>query len=84
VADHERAHIDRRDHRWKLLGFLLLGIHWFNPIMWVSYSLLCRDIALACDEKVIRALDRENRADYTQAYVSCSEPFYLLIEAESP
>ena len=72
VIAHEQAHLRRGDHLWKPLGFLLLTIHWFNPLMWLSYALLCRDIELACDEKVIRNLGREQRADYMQALVSCS------------
>lgn len=72
VVAHEQAHIRRRDHWWKPLGFLLLTIHWFNPLMWLAYVLLCRDIELACDEKVIKELDNELRADYAQALVVCS------------
>lgn len=72
VIAHEQAHIRRFDHWWKPLGFLLLTIHWFNPLMWVAYCLLCRDIELACDEKVIAELDNEQRADYTKALVACS------------
>lgn len=72
VVAHERAHIRRKDHWWKPLGFLLLTIHWFNPLMWIAYILLCRDIELACDEKVIKELGNEQRADYTQALVACS------------
>ena len=72
VVAHEQAHIHRKDHWWKPLGFLLLTIHWFNPLMWVAYVLLCRDIELACDEKVIKELDNARRADYTQALVVCS------------
>ena len=72
VVAHEQAHIRRRDHWWKPLGFLLLTIHWFNPLMWLAYVLLCRDIELACDEKVIKVLGNEQRADYTQALVACS------------
>ena len=72
VVAHEQAHIHRKDHWWKPLGFLLLTIHWFNPLMWLAYVLLCRDIELACDEKVIKELDNEQRADYTQALVACS------------
>ena len=72
VVAHEQAHIRRKDHLWKPLGFLLLTIHWFNPLMWLAYVLLCRDIELACDEKVIKELGNEQRADYTQALVSCS------------
>ena len=72
VIAHEQTHICRRDHWWKPLGFLLLTIHWFNPLMWLSYVLLCRDIELACDEKVIGEMGNEQRADYTQALVTCS------------
>lgn len=72
VVAHEQAHIKRKDHWWKPLGFVLLSIHWFNPVMWLAYILLCRDIELACDEKVIKELNNEQRADYTQALVSCS------------
>ena len=72
VVAHEQAHIRRKDHLWKLLGFLLLTVHWFNPFMWIGYILLCRDVELSCDESVIKTLDDDQRADYTQALVSCS------------
>ena len=72
VIAHERAHIHRKDHWWKPLGFLLLSVHWFNPVMWLAYSLLCRDIELACDQRVIRELGMELRADYSQALLNCS------------
>ena len=72
VIAHEKAHIRRGDHLWKPLGFLLLSLHWFNPLMWVAYVILCRDIELACDEKVIKELDCEQKADYSQALLSCS------------
>lgn len=72
VVAHEQAHICRKDHWWKPLGFLLLMIHWFNPLMWLAYVLLCRDIELACDEKVIKELGNEQRGDYTQALVASS------------
>ena len=72
VIAHENAHIRRKDHWWKPLGFLLLSIHWFNPLMWLGYILLCRDIELACDEKVIKEMDTEQKADYSQALLSCS------------
>ena len=72
VVAHEQTHIKRKDHWWKPLGFLLLTIHWFNPLMWLAYILLCRDIELACDEKVIVELGNEQRADYTQALVACA------------
>ena len=72
VIAHEEAHIRRKDHWWKPMGFVLLAIHWFNPLMWVGYILLCRDIELACDEKVIREMNNETKADYMEALVACS------------
>ena len=72
VVAHEMAHIRRKDHLSKPLGFLLLTLHWFNPLMWLGYVLLCRDIELACDEKVIKELDHDARADYSQALLTCS------------
>ena len=72
VVAHEQAHIRRKDHWWKPLGFLLLTVYWFNPLLWIAYVLLCRDIELACDEKVIAELGNDQRADYTQALVACS------------
>ena len=72
VVAHEMTHIRRKDHIWKPLGFLLLTLHWFNPLMWLGYVLLCRDIELACDEKVIKELDHDARADYSEALLTCS------------
>lgn len=72
VVAHEQAHMQRKDHWWKLLGFVLMAVHWFNPLMWLGYMLLCRDIELACDEKVVRRLDRGQKADYSQALLCCS------------
>jgi len=72
VIAHEQAHIRRKDHLWKPLGFLILTLHWFNPLMWLGYVLLCRDIELACDEKVIKELDTLQKADYSQALLTCS------------
>ncbi|NLE13608.1 MAG: hypothetical protein GX628_08040 [Clostridiales bacterium] len=72
VVAHEKAHIRRYDHLWKPLGFLLLTLHWFNPLMWLAYILFCRDIELACDEKVIGELDSGQRADYAQTLAACS------------
>ncbi len=72
VLAHERSHLKRLDHIWKPLGFLLLTIHWFNPVMWLGYILLCRDIELACDERVIRNLDRPEIRAYSEALIACS------------
>lgn len=72
VIAHEQAHLRRRDHWWKPLGYLLLAIYWFQPLMWVAYVLLCRDLELACDEAVIGKLSLARRADYSQTLLQCS------------
>ena len=72
VLAHERAHIARRDHWWKPLGYVLLALHWFNPLLWLAYILLCRDIELACDEKVIRDMELPQKKAYSEALLRCS------------
>lgn len=74
VIAHEKAHLKRRDHWWKPLGFLLLTIYWFNPILWIAYFLFCRDIEFACDEKVIRDIGIENKKPYSDTLIYCSVP----------
>ncbi|MDE6221860.1 MAG: M56 family metallopeptidase [Lachnospiraceae bacterium] len=74
VIAHEQAHIKCRDHWWKPIGFLLLSLYWYNPVIWAAYVLFCKDIELACDERVVKNLDAEQRADYSQALLSCSAP----------
>ena len=78
VIAHEKAHLKRHDHWWKPLGFLLLAIYWFNPILWIAYLLLCRDIELACDEKVIRNMGTENKKPYSDALINCSVPRRMI------
>lgn len=78
VLSHERAHLKRRDHWWKPLGFVLLSLHWFNPLMWVAYVLLCRDIELACDEKVVRNFAGPEKKAYSEALLKCSVPRHLI------
>ena len=72
VLRHERAHLRRGDHLWKPLGFLLLAVYWYNPLVWAAYILFCRDMELACDERVIRDMAAEERATYSQALLDCS------------
>ena len=72
VISHEKAHLERRDHWWKPLGFLILTVHWFNPLCWIAYVLLCRDIELACDEKVIRQMDLDGKKQYSTALLECN------------
>ncbi|MEE1504161.1 MAG: M56 family metallopeptidase [Acutalibacteraceae bacterium] len=72
VIAHEQAHLHRKDYLWKPLGFLIVTLHWFNPMVWIGYILLCRDIELACDEKVVKEFNNEQKADYSQALLTCS------------
>lgn len=74
VIAHEQAHLKRRDHLWKPFGFLLLSVHWFNPVLWIAYVLLCRDIESACDEKVIQENGIEIKKAYSEALINCSVP----------
>ncbi len=72
VIAHEKAHLKRLDHLWKPFGFLLLSVYWFHPLLWVAYVMLCRDIELACDERVIKDMGTEDKKAYSMALVSCS------------
>lgn len=72
VIAHENAHLKRKDHLWKPLGFLLLAIYWFNPLLWLAYILLCRDIEAACDQRVIDGMTEYERKNYSSALLSCS------------
>ena len=79
VLAHERAHLARRDHWWKPLGFALLAVYWFNPVLWLAYTLLCRDIELACDERVIRTMDESAVKTYSTVLLACSIPRKAVI-----
>ncbi len=78
VIAHEKAHLKRRDHLLKPFAFLLLTVYWFNPILWVAYILLCRDIELACDEKVIKDMGEEIKKPYSDALINCSVPRKMI------
>ena len=79
VLAHEQAHLARRDHWWKPLGFALLAVYWFNPVLWLAYALLCRDIELACDERVIRTMDESAVKTYSTVLLACSMPRKAVI-----
>lgn len=74
IVAHELAHLKRKDHWWKLLGYLLLCVYWFHPLVWIAYILFCKDIELACDEKVIKTMSFEEKKQYSHVLVSCSQP----------
>lgn len=79
VLAHEQAHLKRKDHLWKVLGYLLLAVYWFHPLVWVAFILLCRDIEVACDEKVIQNLDMGERKAYSRALLSCGQLRRMVI-----
>ena len=79
VLSHERAHLARHDHWWKPLGFALLAVYWFNPVLWLAYTLLCRDIELACDERVIHTMDESAAKTYSTVLLACSMPRKAVI-----
>ena len=72
VIAHERSHLKHADHLFKAIGFLTLSLHWFNPLCWLAYAIFCRDLELACDERVIREFDPNERASYSQALLDFS------------
>ena len=74
VIAHESAHIKRRDYLIKPLGYLILSLHWFNPLVWVAYILLCRDIESACDERVIKEMNDKEKTDYSEILLRLSMP----------
>lgn len=78
VAAHEKAHLKRKDHLWKPFGFLLLMIYWFNPLIWIAYILFCRDIELACDERVIKEMSLTEKKAYSKALLESSVSRHLI------
>lgn len=78
VLRHEYAHLRHHDNWWKVLGFLLLSVYWFHPLVWVSYVLFCRDLEMACDERAVRDLSEEARRDYSCALLACAAPKHSL------
>ena len=78
VIAHEKAHIARKDHWIKPIAFMILSFYWFNPLVWVAYILLCRDMELACDEKVIKEMGIEHKKAYSEALLKCSAPGRMI------
>ncbi len=78
IIAHEKSHLKRRDHLWKPLGFILLSVYWFNPVIWIAYILLCRDIELACDEKVIKEMEKDDIKSYSIALLNCSVSHHAI------
>ena len=79
VIAHENTHLHRHDHWWKPFGYILLAVYWFHPLSWVAYILFCRDMELACDEKAVQTMEREDKASYAQALLDCSFPRRMVV-----
>ena len=78
VVHHEESHLKRGDHLWKPLGYFILTIHWFNPLCWIAYILFCRDVEMACDERVIKFMDSDSKAGYSQTLLNLSNPRRMI------
>lgn len=79
ILAHEAAHLKRKDHWWKVLGYILLCIYWFNPLCWMAYFLLCRDIELACDEKIAKDMTFHEKKEYSKVLLSCAGQRSLIM-----
>lgn len=79
ILAHENAHLQRLDHLWKPFSYLLLCIYWFNPLCWVAYVLLCKDIELACDEKVISDMSFDDKKEYSRVLLACANQRRLVL-----
>ena len=72
IIKHEQTHIERYDHITKFIAFIVLSIHWFNPLVWLSFFLMTEDMELSCDEKVIKELGNGIKKDYSNSLLSLS------------
>lgn len=79
ILAHESTHLTRKDHWWKALGYLLLCIYWFHPLCWIAYSLLCKDIELACDEKAAKDMTFHEKKEYSKVLLSCAGQKSLIM-----
>ncbi|MBQ8626370.1 MAG: M56 family metallopeptidase, partial [Agathobacter sp.] len=78
IIAHEKEHLRCFDYLWKPFGFVILAIHWFNPLVWVAYVLMCRDLELACDERVIRNMNAFDKKSYSETLLACSSPRHYI------
>lgn len=79
IVAHEKAHLRRKDHLWKPFGYMLLCVYWFNPLCWIAYMMLCKDIELACDEKVIQDMSFADKKEYSKVLLSCASQRRLVL-----
>lgn len=79
VIAHEKCHLRCKDHWWKLISYLILSVFWFDPLMWVAYFMICKDIEFACDESVIHRYSLSEKKAYSQALLECSANRKLVL-----
>ncbi len=72
ILEHERHHIERFDHITKILFFIALCIHWFNPLVWISFTLFTKDMEMSCDEAVMKKMGEGVKADYSLSLLKLS------------
>lgn len=72
ILSHEQTHLEKGDHWLKMVGYLALALHWFNPLVWIAYALLCKDIEVACDQRVVQFMELAERKAYSQALLHCA------------
>lgn len=79
VIAHEKCHLRCKDHWWKPISYLILSVFWFDPLMWIAYFMICKDIEFACDESVIHRYSLPEKKAYSQALLSCSANRKLVL-----
>lgn len=79
VLAHEQSHLRCKDHWWKPMAFVLLSVYWFDPLMWIAYTLVCRDIEFACDERVVHHYGLREKKAYSEALLACSSSRKLVL-----
>ncbi|MDO3410382.1 M56 family metallopeptidase [Saccharibacillus sp. CPCC 101409] len=72
IVEHERVHIRRFDHLIKPIAFVVLCVHWFNPLVWIAFHAMSRDMELSCDEKVVRRLGSGIKKEYSSSLLALS------------
>lgn len=81
VLKHERAHISRKDNLWRMMAFVIVAVHWFNPLAWVFLNMLLSDIELACDDKVLAGMEEDKAKEYARSLLECKEATNLFASA---
>jgi len=76
---HEQTHIQRKDHIIKVLAFLTLSVYWFNPLVWIAFMLMSKDMELSCDERVLKQMNNEDiKKPYASSLLSLASGKHIL------